>query len=168
MVDVLILGNFRKGGRNFLIFLAYLATLDGIVMYHKVPSQQQHLLLAEEPHAEQIGLGNRISLHEFELLEVDIEKHQLRGKLNQEGNLAPIVQKPVIADVQRLYNERQIGYFRLDETRSRGLLIQLELVADQRVRPRHQYRRVEHRKYDDVERPLTYTELRSQDARDLL
>ena len=75
MVDVLILRNLRKSSRNFLIFLSNLTTLDSIVVYHEIPRQQQHLLLTEEPHAEQIRLRNSIPLHELELLEVHIEKH---------------------------------------------------------------------------------------------
>lgn len=77
VVDVLVLGDFGKGCAHFIILSFYLAILDGVVMDHEVSGQDQHLLLTEEPHAEQIGLRNRISLHEFELLQIDIEEYQL-------------------------------------------------------------------------------------------
>lgn len=46
-------------------------------MDHEISGQDQYLLLTEEPHAEQIGLSDGISFHEFELLQIDIEEHQL-------------------------------------------------------------------------------------------
>lgn len=37
MMDVLIPWDLRKGGTDLFIFNLYLSTLDGIVMYHKIP-----------------------------------------------------------------------------------------------------------------------------------
>lgn len=77
MVDILILGYFRKGCTNFFIFSFDLAILDGIVMDNEISSQDQYLLLTEEANTEDVRLADGISLHKFEFLEVDIEEHEL-------------------------------------------------------------------------------------------
>jgi hypothetical protein len=130
VVDILILGDFRKGSTDFFILAFDLAVLDGVVMDREVAGEDEDFLLTEEADTEEVRLSDGVSFHEFKFLEIDIEEHELIIALHQEGYLSTIIQEAVIANMQRLDDEGKVLYFGLHEDRSRRLLIQLVFVAN--------------------------------------
>lgn len=152
---------------DFFVFGFDLTVLDRVVVDHQVPGQQQHLLLTQKADTKYVGLGQRVTLHEFELLQVDIEQHQLVLCLDQEGHLATVVEEAVIADVKRLDDEWKVLNFGLSEGGSACLLVEFEFIADEGVGACDQDCRVEHGENNDLEGSFADGELGCEDASDL-
>lgn len=62
---------------------------------------------------------------------------------HQKWHLSAIIKEPIIADMQCFDHKREIFYFGFGEERGGGFLIELKLVADERICPGYEYGGVE-------------------------